>query len=243
MSKNRIFTEGHRGYCAKYPENTLVSFGAAMDLKVDFIELDIWLSKDRVPVIMHDGNAYRICGVDRKLSDMNYEEIKQLDAGSKFDSSFAGEQVPSFRELLELAKEKRPDIRLGVEIKEYTEMTVDLTVAMLKEFGFFNTCMFYCFNARIIRYLKEKYSARTMGYPDFQMHEFVKGSYDFYDDIGISMAVLRSEVFNIYASKGKPMHVFCADNEKDVIESIQKGAAYITANDPVPLLNYLKQNQ
>jgi glycerophosphoryl diester phosphodiesterase len=242
MDMDRVITEGHRGYCAKYPENTLVSFRAAMDLAVDFIEFDIWLSQDKVPVIMHDGNAYRTCGVDRKLCTMDYAEIKKLDAGGKFNPSFAGEKVPSLRELLELARVKRPDLRLGVEIKGYTEETVDLTVPMLREFGFLDTCFFYCFNARIIRYLKEKYAARTMGYPDFQMHEFAKGSYDFYDDIGISMAVLKSEVFGIFASKGKPMHMYCADNEEDIAESIRKGAAYITANDPVPLLRHLKRH-
>lgn len=239
----RIVPEGHRGFCAKYPENTLVSFSAALDLDVEFFEFDIWLSKDKVPVIMHDGNACRTCGVDRHLNDMTLAEIKGLDAGSKFSPAFAGEKVPTFRELLELVRAKRPDMRLGVEIKDYREEAVDLSVAMLKEYGHFDTCFFYCFNARIIRYLKEKYGARTMGYPDFQMHEFKPDSYGFYDDIGISMAVLRSEVFPIFAAKGKPMHMYCADTMADVEECARKGAAYITANNPIPLLDYLKKHQ
>ena len=72
----KIFIEGHRGYCAKYPENTLISYEAAIDLGVDAFEFDIWLSKDKVPVLMHDGNANRTCGVNRKLSDMTIDEIK-----------------------------------------------------------------------------------------------------------------------------------------------------------------------
>ena len=39
-----IIVEGHRGYCAKYPENTMISFEAAMDLGVDAIEFDVWLT-------------------------------------------------------------------------------------------------------------------------------------------------------------------------------------------------------
>ena len=54
-----IIIEGHRGYCSKYPENTLISFEAAMDLGVDAFEFDVWLTSDKVPVIMHDGNAKR----------------------------------------------------------------------------------------------------------------------------------------------------------------------------------------
>ncbi len=44
-----FFVEGHRGFCAEYPENSLISYSAAMDLGVDAIEFDVWLSKDGTP--------------------------------------------------------------------------------------------------------------------------------------------------------------------------------------------------
>ena len=47
----RIIAEGHRGYCARYPENTLISYRAAMQAGVDAFEFDVWLSADGVPVI------------------------------------------------------------------------------------------------------------------------------------------------------------------------------------------------
>ena len=50
----KILVEGHRGYAAKYPENTMISFEAAMDMGVDAIEFDVWLTADKVPVIIHD---------------------------------------------------------------------------------------------------------------------------------------------------------------------------------------------
>ena len=238
---NRIIIEGHRGYCAKYPENTLLSYRKAMELGVDAMEFDVWLSKDGVPVLMHDGNAYRTAGVDRKLGDMTLEEIKELDAGSKFSKEFAGEKVPTLQETLELAKALRPDLKLGVEIKDYREETVDLTVAMLKKYGFFDTCWFYAFNARIIKYIKTKYQGRTMGYPDFQMGEFEPDSYSYYDELGLSMRIVRSELFDFYKNKGLPIHMYCADTEEAVRECIEKGAALITANDPVPLMRILNR--
>ena len=69
----RILIEGHRGYCAKYPENTMISYEAAMELGVDAMEFDVWLSADKVPVLMHDGNAFRTCGVDRRLREMTID--------------------------------------------------------------------------------------------------------------------------------------------------------------------------
>jgi len=239
----KIYTEGHRGVCAHFPENTLLSFENAIELGLDAMEFDVWLSKDGVPVLMHDGNAYRTTGVDKNLRDMSYEEIRALSPHypQKFGEAFKGlVKVPTLRELLELRRAKGSDIKLGVEIKEYTEETVDVTVSILLEYGLDLTkdCWFYAFNGRIIRYLKEKYKARTMGYPDFQMSEF--DGYDAYDEIGLSMKIVRSEVFKIFADKKLPMHMYCADTEEDVKVCMEAGAEFITANDPSALMKVLK---
>ena len=131
-----IVIEGHRGYCARYPENTLISFEAAIDRGVDAFEFDVWLTKDKVPVIMHDGNAARTCGVAAVLRNMTLAEVKELEPcyTEKFGDKYKGMgiTVPTLEEVLALAKAKRQDIKLGVEIKEYTEENVDLTVALLK---------------------------------------------------------------------------------------------------------------
>lgn len=237
----KIIAEGHRGYCACYPENTLPSFEAALELGVDAVEFDVWLTADKIPVIMHDGNAFRTCGVNRHLRDMTLCEAKKLDAGyeQKFGDKFIGKgiTVPTLEEVLTLCTEKRPDLLFGVEIKEYTEETVDLTVALLKKYGVFDRCYFYAFNGRIIRYIREVYNGRTMGYPDFQMKEF--DSYDWYEEIGLSMSIVKSEICPFYVQKGLPMHMYCADTEEDVRLCISRGADLITANDPVPLLRCL----
>ena len=238
-----IFVEGHRGYCAKYPENTLISYEGAIDLGVDGFEFDIWLSKDKVPVLMHDGNARRTCGYDKHLRDMTLEEIKTLDAGfkGKFGDKYMGKgiEVPTLEEMCKLVKSKRPDLRLGVEIKEYTEETVDISVDILKKYGFFDTAIFYAFDAETIKYLKTAYGAYTMGYPDFQMKRFSSDSYKYYDEIGLSMSIVKSEIFDLYPKKNFPMHMYCADNEDDVKICMDKNACLITANDPVPLMTIL----
>ena len=241
----KILVEGHRGYCAKYPENTLLSYEKAMELGVDVFEFDVWLSKDKVPVLMHDCNPKRTCGVYGDLREMTLTEIKdQLEPcyEEKFGDQFKGIglTVPTLEEMLQLAAEKRPDILFGVEIKQYTEETVDLTVELLNKYGVFDRCFFYAFNARIIKYLKTRYNARTMGYPDVQMGEFeYNDSYNYYEEIGLSMGFVKSEICPHYIAKGFPMHMFCADTEEDVKLCIERGADLITANDPVPLMKVL----
>lgn len=235
--------EGHRGYCAKYPENTLISFEAALDMGVDAIEFDIWLTKDKVPVLIHDGNCLRTCGENVHVRDLTLSEVKKLSPiyESKFGDTYKNMniEIPTFKELLELCKRKRPDIMLGVEIKEYTEETVDIVVPMLKEYGFFDTCCFYAFHAGTIKYLKTKYHARTMGYPDFQMREYEPDTYSYYDELGLNINLCKSELLPFYMAKGYPVHMYCADTEEDVRMFMEKGADMITANDLVPVLTVL----
>lgn len=239
-----VYIEGHRGFCALYPENTLLSFQKAMELGVDAFEFDVRLSKDKVPVIMHDSNALNTCGMNAELREMTLEEIKKLDpcCEKKFGNAFKGKvQVPTLYEVLDLVKGVRPDVKLGVEIKEYTEETVDITVNTLKEYCFFENCWFYAFNGRILRYLKEKYNARTMGYPHFMMKEFV--GYDDYDELGLPMNIVKSELCDFYLAKGLAVHMYCADTLDDVNICLKKGAALITANDPRVVLNALNAGE
>ena len=237
--KEAVLAEGHRGWRSRYPENTLVSYRAAIELGVDAIEFDIWLSRDGVPIIMHDANTLRITGHDGLIAEQTLAELKMLDAGSHKGAEFAGERIPTLEETLALVQSLRPGMRLGVEIKDFREEAVDKTVALLKQYGFFAGCWFYCFNARILRYIKTVYGGRTMGYPDFQMKEFQPDSYDYYDELGLELKLVRSEIFPLYRAKGLPMHMYCADTEEDVRMCIEHGASLITANDPVPLLRVL----
>ena len=74
---NTVLVEGHRGYSAKYPENTLISFAAAMDLGVDGVELDIRWSADKVLMVIHDPSLYRTCNVDVNINTLTLEQIKE----------------------------------------------------------------------------------------------------------------------------------------------------------------------
>lgn len=238
-----IVVEGHRGYCAKYPENTMISYEAAMDLGVDAIEFDVWLTADKVPVLMHDGNGLRTCGVDVHVRDLPLAEVKKLEAAyeGKFGDTYKGQgvAVPTLEELLRKRAEKRPDLLLGVEIKEYTEECCDLTVELLKKYGVFDKCYFYAFDAAVIKYLRTRYNARTMGYPDFAMRNYEPDSYSYYAELGLALNFVRSEIFPIYQAKNLPIHMYCADTVEDVRMCIEKGADLITANDPVPLMTVL----
>ena len=73
------------------------------------------------------------------------------------------------------------------------------------------------------------------------MQEFEPDTYDYYDEIGLSHNIVRSEVADVFIGKGLPIHMYCADDEKTIELFINKGADLITANDPTALLKYLNR--
>jgi glycerophosphoryl diester phosphodiesterase len=106
---------GHRGYPAKFPENTLASFDGAMQAGCDMIELDVTLTKDRKVMVIHDDTLDRTTTGRGPVSGHTLEEIKALDAGSWFDVRFSEERVPELTEVMKLTAGK---CMLNIEIKK-----------------------------------------------------------------------------------------------------------------------------
>ncbi|WP_254179155.1 glycerophosphodiester phosphodiesterase [Cytobacillus oceanisediminis] len=88
----------HRGASALAPENTLAAFEKAIEL--DYIELDVRLSKDKQLVVIHDANVMRTTDGEGLIEDLTVKEIKKLDAGSWFSPAYAGERIPLLNEVL-----------------------------------------------------------------------------------------------------------------------------------------------
>jgi glycerophosphoryl diester phosphodiesterase len=105
----------HRGASGNYPENTLLAFQKALEVGVDEIELDLYLTKDGHLIIMHDSTVDRTTDGTGAISDLTLAEIKALDAGGVFGEQFRGERVPTWEEALELVQGK---VGLNVHLKE-----------------------------------------------------------------------------------------------------------------------------
>lgn len=105
----------HRGWSSRAPENTLAAFRLAMsEPAVQWIELDVQLSKDEVPMVIHDPTLKRTTGVPGRVSAFTAAELGRLDAGSWFSPKFAGERIPTLDEAVALAAGR---CRLNVELK------------------------------------------------------------------------------------------------------------------------------
>lgn len=121
--KKQIKGIAHRGYPSKYPENTLISFQAACDLNFSHLELDVQLSKDGVPVVIHDTSVDRT--VDNgtgQVKDLTLAELKELTIGGT-------ERIPTFEEALDLLKDR---IIVDIELKQMGELYPEMEELVLE---------------------------------------------------------------------------------------------------------------
>lgn len=124
-----IAVVGHRAGAAIAPENTLAAIRQAIELRVDFVELDVRTTKDGALVIMHDGNVDRTTSGHGAVRDLTLAQIKALDIKNKFGTAFDGERVPTFDEVMAVCKGK---VNIYLDHKEADTPTV---FAALKKGG------------------------------------------------------------------------------------------------------------
>lgn len=112
-----VAVASHRGDMQAAPENSMSSIQSALDKGVDAVEIDVRMTKDGIVVLNHDIDLQRTAGVPLKISEMTYEEVREIDIGYLHSEEFAGERIPTFNEVAELMKEE--NATLIVDIKPY----------------------------------------------------------------------------------------------------------------------------
>lgn len=102
---------------------------AASDARIGWIELDVQLSKDHVPVVIHDFTLNRTTGVQGKVRDYTSEQLAALDNGSWFSAEFAGERIPTLEQVL---IEMKGRVKLNIELKTAVKLYPGLERAVFK---------------------------------------------------------------------------------------------------------------
>lgn len=105
---------GHRGASYDAPENTLASVNLAWKNNADAVEIDVYLSKDGKIVVIHDKTTKRYGGPNRNVADQTFDELRKLDVGTWKNKKFAGEMIPTLKEVVATIPDGK---RLFIEIK------------------------------------------------------------------------------------------------------------------------------
>jgi glycerophosphoryl diester phosphodiesterase len=138
---------GHRGDRSVAPENTLPALQAALDSTMAFVETDIQLTSDGVPVLIHDDTVDRTTDGTGPVADLTFAQLRALDAGSWFSRDFAGVTVPSLDEFIVLLAASGSTKQALLELKGFWPADdVRTVVSMLASGGVQNRVTFASFD-------------------------------------------------------------------------------------------------
>ncbi|MBD2867550.1 glycerophosphodiester phosphodiesterase [Paenibacillus arenilitoris] len=105
----------HRGWSSRAPENTMAAIRFALeDPAIEWIEIDVQLSKDHVPVVIHDYTLRRTTNGRGEVKDWTAAELASLDAGHWFSQKYQGESIPTLEQVLQ---ESLGRCKLNIELK------------------------------------------------------------------------------------------------------------------------------
>ena len=118
LSKVAEHLVAHRGYPLRFPENTLPSITAALQAGARYVEVDVQLSRDGIPVLFHDRDLHRLCGEAGAVHDYTLQQLQafRVRDRERFGDQFANIGIPTLHDLAELLREW-PEVILFVELK------------------------------------------------------------------------------------------------------------------------------
>lgn len=148
------FVVAHRGASLHAPENTIPSFELALASGAAMLEVDVQISKDGTLVTWHDDSLINILGIDAKISEMTYEEISKIDAGSWFAPKFAGTKIPKLEDVLSLVKGR---MYLNIEIKEpkfSNDFLLSKLLDKVEEYDYVDKTLFCSFYYHLLPVIK-----------------------------------------------------------------------------------------
>lgn len=234
----------HRGASASYPENTLIAFQAAVDLKVDWIELDVVTTADGFVIVSHDTAADRCTDGSGLFREMTLEQVKRLNAGSWFDSRFANECIPTLDEVLTLV-EKTP-IRLSIEIKgdttEETLATARAVLTLLQDRRFLHRASIASFDATCLQAIRSWEPHMTVNLdptpqdgslnPDELCQQCLRCNANF---MGHNYETLTPEIFETARAYGLAFWAWTVNDAEVMRHLIAMGVDGILSDDPKTL--------
>ena len=161
---SRPYIWAHRGADGYAPENTLPAFQMAAQMGADGVELDVQLTKDGQIVVCHDERIDRTCSQKGWLKDFTLEELKKMDF-SGGNEQYAGVQIPTLREVLELLQDTGMSVNIELKTKAIPYPGIEKKcIRLVKEMGYEDRVIFSSFNHLSLQMIRLSAPEMKIGY-------------------------------------------------------------------------------
>lgn len=220
----------HRGGSAFAPENTLAALREAITSGAGCAEIDVRLTRDQVPILMHDRSLRRTTGADGLVSETDYAEVRMLDAGGWFSDRFLGEPVPTLEEALRLCEGK---IHLMIELKAEGDdaLLVRSVTELIRRYGFEDQCIVVSSNHQLLRAVKKTAPDLPVGliaavaYGDLSQAAGI-------DAVSAEVTFASEELVDRLHQNGRPVFFWTVNQEQEMRRTARLGADGIITDNP-----------
>jgi glycerophosphoryl diester phosphodiesterase len=231
---------GHRGSKVRAPENTLSALRQAIAEGADYAEIDVQTTADGVVVLLHDADLRRVASVNRRLRDMNYHELKDIDVGSWFASEFSSEHIPTLQEAIDLARGR---IRLNIELKfTWPDPALTQKVAnIIRQNEFTADCVVSSLNFQAVTEMKQEFPELITGFIVFTVAgDLSRMEADF---LSISAAKATARLVRQLHRNGRAVHVWTVNDFNNVISMVERGVDNIITDYPRDVRRFIEEWQ
>lgn len=225
----------HRGASKYAPENTMPAFQLAYEMKADGIETDVQLTRDGIPILIHDETLQRTTGVKGFVKNYTLEEIQKLDAGSYFSPKFTGSKIITLEAFLEWASSKA--LYLNLELKNNKIDYKDLehkVLQLLERFQLKEQTTISSFNPASVKRMRELDCSLDIALLRSRKHENLT---EYAVSLGATSLHINYRLFNhslIEESKNQnlPIRVYTVNRRSSIIKCLRRQCDAIITDVP-----------
>lgn len=238
----------HRGNAAEFPENTLPALRSALEAGIPWVEIDVQLSADGVPFVIHDLRLERTTRSAGDLRQLSSADLAGVDAGEpvRFQDAFAGTPLPRLRDFRELLS-AYPEAGAFIELKRASlahhgrEACLDRVQAALE--GLLPRCVMLSFDAEAVAMARardagpvgwviDRFDAASLAQlealrPDFVFYDYLKLPQD---DAPLPAGPWRWAVYEV-------------KDASRALEEVRRGAGLVETMAPLRLRAALESMQ
>lgn len=231
---------GHRGSDLGV-ENTLPAVEGAVASGADYVELDIQLSKDHIPVAIHDGNLSRLAGSRKAVSDLTAAQLKEYTLSQNEKIGV----IPTLEEIIIAAGQ---DIGLLIELKAGTpgekELLVDQTLALIEKYHIEEQCILMSLDYDIVSMAKNKRTDLNVGYCMFgnlgtpSVSDLIDLNVDF---VVIEEAMVNKNFVTTCRRAWLPVYVWTVDDAGRMKQYLEMGVTGLISDKPYVAKEIIEQ--
>ncbi|WP_339250476.1 glycerophosphodiester phosphodiesterase family protein [Sporosarcina sp. FSL W8-0480] len=209
----------HRGASGHCFENTMSAFKEALRQGADGLELDVQLTADGIPVVIHDEDLSRLAGINRPVSSFTYSELNGIKVGRRFFRNFCGHNIPTLSEVVSFCSMN--NLALNIELKETVSERPEYLRDILDMALLLNNVHLSSFDVGILEKAK-------MMEPSLEIALLVKkkttdwdnlGKYSFADGFHFHKRLMAEPYMSNLINTGKTLRMYGVTGKEDITQN------------------------